>query len=155
MADDTPPAPATGPGAPADQPPADQAPAKQEITGRPVPLPATLEDMLAMRKSQLGLTLNDYVEELHKKKWVDPKYRSLLEAVYPEDAVEGSLQTDDHEAARMLREQAIKDGNPYVRGRKLSTIIRALHVVMRRYQISRKERALTIGGQRIRNDNED
>ena len=119
-----------------------------------VPLPATVEDMLAQRRTQAGRTLNDYVEDLHVKLWSTSAYQAVLDAVYDEDAVEGSLAADNLMAAQMLRDLARKDGVPQVANRKLATIVKALGVVLRRYRLSRKERALTIGGQIVPNSNE-
>ena len=116
-----------------------------------VPLPATVEDMLAQRRTMAGRTLNDYVEDLHIKAWSDPKYQQFLDAVYDEDAVEGSLSADNYSAAQLLRDLARKQAIPQVATRKLATIVKALNVVMRRYRMTRKERALTIGGQVMAN----
>jgi hypothetical protein len=112
-----------------------------------VPLPATVEDMLAQRRTMAGRTLNDYVEDLHLKAWADPKYQQFLEAVYDEDAVEGSLSADNISAAQLLRELARKEAIVQVASRKLATIVKALNVVLKRYRMTRKERALTLGGQ--------
>ena len=112
-----------------------------------IPLPATVEDMLAQRRTMAGRTLNDYVEDLHIKLWSSPAYQQVLAAVYDEDAVEGSLAADNLMAAQMLRKQAQQDGVAQVSNRKLATIVKALNVVLRRYHLSRKERSMTIGGQ--------
>ncbi len=112
-------------------------------------LPSTVEEMLAQRKPMVGRTLNDYVEDLHVKLWADPAYQRLLEAVYDEDAVEGSLAADNLEAAGMIRAMALKDEIFQVSGRKKVTISKSLGVVLRRYHMSRNERAVTLGGQPV------
>jgi hypothetical protein len=114
---------------------------------RPVPLPATREEMLS-RKSMKAMTLNDYVDQIHVALFgVDDNYTKLLDAVYDEDAVEGSLSIDNALAAEIIRTYAGKQNVPYVAGKKLATIVKSLNVVLRRYHMSRKERAVTVGGQ--------
>ena len=114
-------------------------------------LPRTVEELLAQRKPMVGRTLNDYVEDIHVKLWPDPQYQKLLEAVYDEDAVEGSLTADNLEAAGMIRAYASDGANrvPQVAGRKKATIVKALNVVMRRYHMARNERAVMLGGQPV------
>ena len=119
------------------------------------PLPATVEGLIAQRRSPASKTLNDHVEELHLKLWADADYRKALEAVYDEEAVEGSIAADNFVASQMIRARAKDDGNTFVESRKLHTITRALKVVMRRYHISRNERALMIGGRVVKNDDDD
>jgi hypothetical protein len=121
------------------------------ITSRSVPLPATVEDLLAQRRPMIGRTLNDYVEDLHVKAWANPAYQAVLEAVYDEDAVEGSLAADNLMAAQMLREIAREHDVPQVANRKLATIVKALNVVLKRFRMSRQLRAITIGGQTVPN----
>ena len=117
-----------------------------------VRLPQTVEELLAQRKPMVGRTLNDYVEDIHVKLWPNPTYQKLLDAVYDEDAVEGSLTADNLEAAGMIREFAAGEGQvPQVAGRKKATIVKALNVVMRRYHMSRGERAVTLGGEPVSN----
>ncbi len=115
-------------------------------------LPQTVEELLAQRKPMVGRTLNDYVEDIHVKLWPNANYQKLLDAVYDEDAVEGSLTADNLEAAGMIREFAAGEGQvPQVAGRKKATIVKALNVVMRRYHMSRGERAVTLGGEPVSN----
>jgi hypothetical protein len=91
------------------------------------------------------MTLNDYVDQIHIKLWEREEYRQALEAVYDEDAVEGSLAADNFVAATMIREYARKNGVVAV-DKKLATIVKALNVVMRRFNVSRSQRARMIGG---------
>jgi len=111
-------------------------------------LPATVEELLAQRQSLRIMTLNDYVDGIHIALWPNAEYRRLLEAVYDEDAVEGSLTADNHIAAGMIRAYAKDPATavPEVANKKLATIIKALNVVLRRFNMSRKQRANMIGG---------
>lgn len=112
------------------------------------PLPKTVVDLIHMRKGRFERTLNDIVEELHLKLWESEIYKRLLVAVSDGETVEGSLTCDDHEAARMLRDLAKKENSP-VKDKPLASFKLALKVVMRRYHMSRKERAVTIGGELV------
>lgn len=104
------------------------------------PLPATVADLIEQRKNKKSYSLNDMIEKHHIALYTNDDYQSLLEAVHPEQALEGSLIADDFEAARMLREKARESGDGYVAKQKLDTIRKSLAVVLRRYGISRKER---------------
>lgn len=116
----------------------------------PPPLPATRGEMLAQRKGDPHKTLNDHIEEIHSALYEDAKYQRFLDAVYDEDAVEGSLAADNLEAARMIRSHASEDDrNTYVADKKLATISKALGVVLRRYGMSRKERSRMIDGETV------
>lgn len=123
------------------------------IRPRPEALPATGADLDARLKFPASRTLNDFVQDIHRKLWFSENldYRNLLDAVYDEDAVEGSLSIDNAKAAEMIRDYA-KDqnhGEPYVAGKKLATIVKALNVVLRRYKMSRKERATRMEGEEV------
>ena len=113
----------------------------------PNPLPVSVQDLEAMRKVFHQPTLNDRIDALHVQLWQNEKYRQYLDAVYDEDAVEGSCATDNTFAAMMLREHAKTIGDTYVSGKKVHTIVKALGVVLRRLQISRAERAREVAGQ--------
>lgn len=118
-----------------------------------IPLPTTREDLMAQRRTMNGRTLNDYVEDVHIKLWDSEDYRNYLDAVWDEDAIEGSLATDNTMAAQLIRNQARKDAVTQIASRKLATIVKALNVVLRRYQMTRRERANMIGGQVLRGEN--
>jgi len=105
-----------------------------------IALPSTVSALIEQRKTKTRQTLNDQVESVHMQLWANESYRKLLDAVYPEMAVEGSLVADDFEAARMIRNEASEIGSAYVASQKLDTLRKALGVVLRRYSISRKER---------------
>jgi hypothetical protein len=119
------------------------------VLKRPTPLPARLEDW--KRNIKIDRTLNDHVEDVHcallSSEDDGDRYRALLDAVYDEDAVEGSLSVDNALAAQMIRNYAV-DQNPKhpLAGKKIATISKALGVVLRRYSMSRSERRNMIGG---------
>ncbi len=116
-------------------------------------LPVTTQDLLAMRKTMRERTLNDHVDDIHVALWTNPDYHRALEAVYDEDAVEGSLAADNFIAAGMIRDHARQNDNHHVKDKKLATIVKSLNVVLRRYGIGRKERAITIGDEVVQNVN--
>ena len=120
----------------------------QSLT-RSIALPVSTQDLLAMRKSMRERTLNDHVDDIHVALWSNPDYHRALDAVYDEDAIEGSLAADNFVAAGMIRNYARENNNHFVKDKKLATIVKALGIVLRRYGISRKERAVTIGDQTV------
>jgi hypothetical protein len=149
----------------------------KSLRPRPTPLPTNLDEWKRNIKSER--TLNDRVEDIHRAiladtktmVWVDmpdgkrteqPRcviYAALLDAVYDEDAVEGSLATDNVEAARVIRDYARETINDvqresYVAVKKLHTLVKALNVAIARYGFSRKERARMVGGEIVPNGNE-
>ena len=98
--------------------------------------------MLARRTMRDSRTLNDHVDDAHKDlMYSDDEYMKFLDAVYDEDAVEGSLSADNLMAARIIRKHAEDRENEYLATKKLATIVKSLNVVLRRYHISRQERA--------------
>lgn len=120
------------------------------VRPRPPALPATTTDLLAQRKQDPHRTLNDHVEAIHVQLYENAEYQRFLDAVYDEDAVEGSLAADNLQAAQMIRNKAREAGHdPYVAEKKLATISKALGVVLRRYGMSRKERARMIHGETV------
>ena len=121
----------------------------------PPPLPANRSSLLAQRVGQMRRTLNDLVEEAHISLYENVRYNSFLNAVYDEQAVEGSLSADNIMAATMIREHATKNEDNPLAGEKLATIAKALGVVLRRYEISRKERRNMIHGETVPGDSGD
>jgi hypothetical protein len=120
---------------------------------RPVPLPSSQKELLANRKLKHEMTLNDHVDAIHVVLWEDEEYRNLLEAVYDEDATEGSLSYDNFKAADRIREYARENTrDPYLKDRVLASIVKSLNVVLRRYGYSRKERARTVAGEIVPNE---
>lgn len=117
------------------------------IKAIPLALPKTSEADLAHRKLKAKRTLNDLVEDVHIALVENDKYYSFLNAVYDEQAVEGSLDDDDHEAARMIREKAEKMGYSELARQKIATIRKCLGVVLRRYEFDRRTRRNTVRGE--------
>lgn len=124
---------------------------------RPVPpkIPSTPDKFLKLRKLKAQRTLNDQIEDIHIALLDNPAYMAFLEAVYDEQAVEGSLAADNIMAASVIRDKAAKMDNGALRNQKLATIAKALGVVLRRYGVSRKERRNMIGGEIVPGDSGD
>lgn len=116
------------------------------------PLPNTVVEMQALRKTPMVRLLNDMVDELHNKLFEDPKYKEFLSGVWDEQCVEGSTAADNLELAEMIRQRAKKDGSPVQREKK-ATIAKSLNRVLLRYGLSRKERRQTVGGHQVELDN--
>lgn len=122
---------------------------------RPPPVPATREEMRAGRKVQVQ-DINNEVDVLHDQKWDDEDYRQLFNAVYNEDAVEGSLIADDFAAATMIRDYARElDKDHFLARKGTAAIAKALRVVMKRCGLSRKERAAMVQGEHVDMTNDD
>ena len=123
----------------------------------PPPLPAVASEW--HRKVKTTRTLNDMVEEVQLRLLEDNDQREqftlYLNAVWDEQAVEGSLGADNLMAAQMIREEAKERGPKELVKEKLATIVKALNVVLRRYENSRKERRHMIGGEIVPGDNGD
>ena len=119
----------------------------QQVIKPAFPLPTTKEELVSRKTMLAQPTLNDHVDNIHLQLWAEDDYRSLLDAVSDEDAVEGSCAIDNYKAAERIREYGRRHDNTYVAKKKLATIVKALNVVLRRYHISRKERAQMIGGE--------
>jgi len=113
---------------------------KATDAGSSIALPRTVSALMEQKKTKNQRTLNDHIESIHLSLYEEEEYQKLLDAVYSEQAVEGSLIADDFEAARMIREKARSIGDKTVTIQKLATIVKAMNVVMRRYGIGRKER---------------
>lgn len=118
-----------------------------------VPVPRSIEDWI--RKTKSDRNLNDLVEELHMELVNEAhsrceEYRGFLDATHDSQAVEGSLAADNNEAARIVREEA-RSSKPtgLVARSNLASIIKALNVVLTRYNMTRKERRTMIGGQSL------
>lgn len=112
-------------------------------------LPTNVEDFRERRLFGGARTINDMVEEIALTLYRTEKFRKLLEAVYDEMAVEGSLSADNIMAAITIRDEARKIGRPEIFELKLATISKALGVVLRRYQSSRKQRRNQLGGKPV------
>lgn len=112
------------------------------------PVPAAPDDWV--RRIKFKLTLNDQVESIHKMLLEDNEYLTFLSATDDSQAVEGSMSTDNVEAARRIREKAADIRSP-VAQHKLHSIVIALNVVLKRYGVSRKERKNMVGGEIVEN----
>lgn len=125
------------------------------IQRRP-PLPVPREIANWVRKTEFHRTINDMVEDIHLALIVDhDDYREYLDAVWDEQAVEGSLALDNGEAARIIRDEAKKRNVTKVATAKLSVIVKALNIVLRRYGVSRSERRNSVGGETVSPNNGD
>lgn len=122
---------------------------------RPIPtqLPTTIQELEKFRTFGPELTLNDHVEGVFKRLWEDESFRKLLRATGDDETVEGSMATDNVVAAQMIRNHAADHTVTEITDRKLHAIVRALKVVMNRYNMSRKLRARTLGGEIVPGDN--
>jgi hypothetical protein len=119
---------------------------------RPERLPEKTEEFAALRALKTHRTLNDQVEEIAIVLWTDERFRRLLDAVWDEDAVEGSLAADNIVAAQMIRERGKKIESE-IGHKKLATIAKALGIVLRRYESSRRERRNRVHGEQVRQEN--
>lgn len=111
------------------------------------PVPRQMAEWV--KKSGMERTINDQVEDVHIA-LVDEgnqEYLDYLDAVYDEQAVEGSLSADNTLAAKMIRDEAVKRNVPRIAQAKLATIVKALGVVLRRYGVSRAERKRMLHGE--------
>jgi hypothetical protein len=110
-------------------------------------LPSNVEDFRERRALSAHRTLNDIVEEITLTLYRTEKFRKYIDAVYDEQAVEGSLAADNIMAATMIRDEAKRLGRPEAAEQKLATLSKSLGVVLRRYNASRKARRDMIGGE--------
>ena len=117
----------------------------------PTPLPVTTD---WHHKARHEKTLNDMVDEALERLIKDPetgdKIRLYLEAVYDEQAIEGSLAADNLEIAHMVREDAKANGPAKLAKEKKATIVKAMNVCFKRWEgLSRNERRNTVAGQLV------
>lgn len=127
-----------------------------QLRPTPPPLPATTQEMLQHRKVQSKRTINDHVEDVYLRLCEDETYASLIFAIYDEQAVEKSLDIDDFLAAQTIRAYAKKNGIAELADESLAAIHKAHQTVLRRYQMSRKERRNRVGDTVVRDeDNKD
>ena len=107
----------------------------------PPPLPATRTALLAQYKLKRRRSINDLVEEIVVKLWDnDEKFMKFVDAIYNEQAVEGSLDEDDTMAALIIRDTAQRDKHVEVAKQNIRTIKLAMRVALRRFGVSRPER---------------
>ena len=89
--------------------------------------------------------LNDEIDAIVSNLMAtDPKFQKFLEPAYPEDSIHGDLFFDDIELARIVLAHAQKPEtkNVMVANTKLKGIHRAVQVVLRRYEATRKQRRM-------------
>jgi len=87
------------------------------------PLPATRTDLLAGYKLKRRRSINDLVEEIVVKLWDnDEQFMKYVDAIYNEQAVEGSLDDDDTMAAIIIRDTAKRDKHMEVAAQNIRTI---------------------------------
>ena len=110
-------------------------------------LPETVNDLLAQRKSMRARTLHDDVDECHLKLWNNAEYRRCFFAIHPSQTVEGAFIADDYVAAGMIRDFAKSNRIPIAADAKLAAIVYSLHVICRRYNMSRKDREKQAAGE--------
>jgi hypothetical protein len=139
-----------------------------------VPLAKTKQEMLAHRKYSMNYTLNDRIEAIHLMLMPDEdaaapdpddekavqmadyqeQYYLYLDAVYDEQSIEGKIAADNQEAARIIRlvaKDPMLGNDAYVGSQKLITIVRSMGVVLRRYNMSRTDRAHSVDGEIVPN----
>jgi hypothetical protein len=105
-------------------------------------LPASSADL--PRKSLAPKSLIDQVDELFGKIWDESaEFRSLQEALFDSDAVEGSLKADDYKGALFMRDW-VAEGHP-VKEQKMESLARALRYARKRWGISRTTRLQQLG----------
>ena len=113
----------------------------------PPPLPETRANLLAQYRLKRKRSINDLVEEIIIKLWdSDGDFMRYLDAVWNEQAVEGSIDEDDTMAAQIIRNFAKKENNSAVSEQNLRTIKLAMRVGLRRVGVdrpTREEQAMT------------
>lgn len=129
------------------------------------PLPASMEELLSQYQLKEAPNINDAVRDIFfvliKQSGFkttdsdgDPTFWGYLAAVRNDQAEEGSVSADNVMAAQMIRVYARDEKHPVelVAPLRLHTITKALDVVTRRYNMSRKQRKNMIGGQPVEPD---
>lgn len=103
--------------------------------------PTTLVDLDKLRKAK-DLTPIDRVEGYYRSLVAakDPRFRDLMNTVVMYGSVEGSVSSDENEAARMVREAAKAANDQTVGGYKLHEIVLYLRRVANRYKMGRNYR---------------
>lgn len=118
-----------------------------------VPAPSDRQALMAQRRNLAAVrNINDIVEDAFVALYdpeKHPRFVSLVTGAWNSDSVEGTLAADDHEAARYIRGYAEKENLPLIPEKKLAALVQALHVVMRRYHLSRSERRVTVNGEQV------
>ena len=84
-------------------------------------------------------TLNDAVQAVVLHLWDDPKFQRYLQAKTNAEAVEGSMFADHCEAAQQIQRFGDKNNVAIVAGTKITPIVTALRVVLRRLASIQKQ----------------
>jgi hypothetical protein len=112
----------------------------QQLRPTPPPLPATPEEMEALRSLQKEKPLREHIEPIVLKLISDEDYKKLIWAIYPEQCVEGSFDADDVMAAQMIRLYAKDNSIPEVASQKLSAIDKSHRQALRKFHLTRDQR---------------
>jgi len=114
-------------------------------------VPATVAELLKLRKNLTARNLNDDVEQIHLRLWEKEEYQKYFRPIWRAESIEGNFLIDEAMAAMQVRAYAINAGNDFPiakdRDTKLQAIVNSLHVVLKRYGLTRKERRRTVGGE--------
>jgi hypothetical protein len=103
-------------------------------------VPQTVADLLARRSARIkARSLHDDVEECHLKLWDNPDYRRFFFNIHSSQTVEGSFISDEHEAARMVRDCAVANDKPIAASAKLAAIVFSLRWVCKKYSMTRRQ----------------
>lgn len=103
-------------------------------------LPKTLDEFIGLRRKPASITIIDRVEPLVWALYDDPKFKALVTPLFREQTVEGDFAMDESEICRMIRAEAVRRDDLVLAKEKLASIKHAFNVVLRRYNMSRKER---------------
>jgi hypothetical protein len=120
----------------------------------PATLPTTVAELEARKSMRSGPNLNDDIDRIHKAMWTNADYRKWHIAIFDAEAVEGSCTADNFEAAAMIRQYATREDFPelhYIGKKNKTTIVKSMNTVLRRYHMSRNERAQTVAGEVVPN----
>jgi len=101
-------------------------------------LPKTRQQLVARRHLKKQPSIHDLVEPIFEVLWDDENFAKYFQASVNSEAVEGSLRSDDQEAARMIRDYAVANnpGSP-VAHKNLHTLAFSVRIVANRFQVGR------------------
>jgi len=102
------------------------------------PVPNSVVDLMAQRKTLRTKTLNEYVEDVFLKLWENKEFRRYFVPIWRSQTIEGSFIADELCAAMMVRD--FPEAHPLVKSANLDSLQHSLRVVANRYGLGRKER---------------
>jgi hypothetical protein len=102
--------------------------------------PKTLDEFIGLRRKPASITIIDRVEPIVWALYDDQKFKALVAPLFREQTVEGDFAMDESEICRMIRAEAHRREDIVLEKEKLASIKHAFNVVLRRYNMSRKER---------------